>query len=58
MKSAVDTLEIGMFFYLFIYLARIKRNIRMTDGERGDKINAIVNGYTFYIVIFTFNHCL
>ena len=40
---------INLFY--FIYLEQIKRNIRVTDGERGDKIKAIVNGNMFYIII-------
>ena len=35
--------------HLFIYLARIKRNIQISDGERDGMIKTKVNGYTFYI---------
>ena len=46
------SLIISIIIYLFFYfLARIKRNIQISDGERGGMINTNVNGYTFYIVI-------
>ena len=37
------------FIYLFIW--RESKVTIKSDGERGDRIKANVNGYTFYIII-------
>ena len=38
-----------VFIYLFIW--RESKGTIESDGERGDRIKANVNGYTFYIII-------
>ena len=48
-KKTVKFSDKNLFIYLFIYLAQIKRNIQISDGERGGMIKTNVNRYTFYI---------
>ena len=43
---SVKCVSVPLFIYLFIW--RESKGTFKSDGERGNKINANVNGYTFY----------
>ena len=45
-----DTLS-GDFLFIYLFIWRESKGTFVSDGERGDKIKANVNGYTFYIIM-------